>query len=457
MRMIWTGAGRTLPSDDLNSGSTTDATAPLRDPNSFNRNDYVVRPVAVRASRPAGSGSSLPPVSALSPGVSLLGGRSSRRGRRRGVLGVLLSALLASSAVFSASPAAAAPKPALKAPKLGFKAQKLSLKAPKPVPEAPKGSPGAPKPRPEAPKPTLKQVERRVEKLNEQAEQATESFLDTRETLKSINVRLGAAHTKLARQRVELAKSQAKLGKLAAESYRRGELSALGLVLGDNPELQLAQAGYLPSLGERQAGAMNRLKAGERKLAATETEIKKQKAKAEAAKAMLIRTRAMVTKRLAQADVQLRSLRPGDRRTVTNSMNSAGVPEGGGGSALCNDKSVNAATAAGRTAIVFACNQLGESYVWAGAGPAIWDCSGLTMAAFAAAGVTLPHSSGQQANFGTRIDNSSIQAGDLLFFNRPISHVGISLGDNLMVHAPHSGDVVKVVSLYDTPSVVVRL
>jgi peptidoglycan DL-endopeptidase CwlO len=404
MRTIWTGAGRTLPSNDLlNSGSSSsaDLVAPAQ-----------LRKLRARTARPF----SAPGL--LSSRLDALTGPSLPRGRRRGVLAVLLSVALVATAVLSTSSASAAPKP------------------------------------------RLKEVERRIEKLNNQAEQATEDFLNTRESLKSINVRLRAAQTKLNRQRIELKKSQAKLGKLAAESYRRGELSALGLVLGDDPEMQLAQAGYLPSLGVRQAGAMNRLKDGERKLAATESEIKKQKAKAETARATLVKTRATVRKRLAQASAQLNRLRPGDRRTVTtntNSRGSAGLPPGGGGAAFCNGRAAYAATSAGRTAIEFACGQLGEPYVWAGAGPGIWDCSGLTMRAFEAAGVSLPHSSGQQANHGTRISNSNIQAGDLLFFNSPISHVGISLGDNLMVHAPHSGDVVRVVSLYDTPSVVVRL
>ena len=119
--------------------------------------------------------------------------------------------------------------------------------------------------------------------------------------------------------------------------------------------------------------------------------------------------------------------------------------------------SVNAATAAGRAAIKFACAQLGDPYHWAATGPNSWDCSGLTMKAFAAAGVSLPHSSKMQANYGTRVSVSKMEVGNLIFFNRPITHVAIYLGHNKMVHAPNSSTVVKVEKLYDTPSAAVRL
>ncbi len=129
----------------------------------------------------------------------------------------------------------------------------------------------------------------------------------------------------------------------------------------------------------------------------------------------------------------------------------------GAGSAFCAGKAAGAPSAAAKAAIAFACDQIGEAYVWAAAGPNTWDCSGLTMAAFAAGGVSLPHSSRLQAGYGTSVSSSSIMPGDLVFFNSPISHVGIALGGGLMVHAPHTGSVVKVASMYKAPSAVVRL
>jgi cell wall-associated NlpC family hydrolase len=318
-----------------------------------------------------------------------------------------------------------------------------------------------------APKPTIAQTKAAIQKLQQQQEQAAEQFNDTREELKSVNVRLKAAQVKLDRQRVDLKKAQSKMGKLAAETYRRGELSTLDLVLGDDPTAALTGAGYLPSLGQRQSGAVDRLNAGEKKLLAAQQEIKDQQNKAAAAQANLNKTKATVEKKLSDAEAELRKLNAAERAKVLEEVSSSDDPPSGGGggggssgpggTTSCGGKAVTAATAAGKAAISFACAQLGEPYVWAADGPGSWDCSGLTMKAFAAGGVSLPHSSRLQATYGTRISVSNMQAGDLVFFHSPISHVGIYLGNNTMVHAPNSNTVVKVASLYDTPSAVVRL
>lgn len=305
-----------------------------------------------------------------------------------------------------------------------------------------------------APKPTVGQVQKQIEKLQEQAEQASEDYNETRERLRSVGVRLSAAKQKLKRQRAEVAVARAQVGRLAAETYKRGELSALDMVLGDDPASALASAGYLPSLGERQAGAMKRLREGESKLVATESEIKAQQNRAKAEQARLSKTKAAVQKKLQAANATLNGLEAGQRNTVRRAL-SPGMSSGGG-SASCAGRAVNAPSGKAKAAIQFACAQIGDPYHWASAGPGSWDCSGLTMKAYAAAGVSLPHSSAMQAGYGTRVSSSNMMPGDLVFFHSPISHVGIYLGDGEMVHAPHSGDVVRVASLYATPTAVVR-
>jgi cell wall-associated NlpC family hydrolase len=89
---------------------------------------------------------------------------------------------------------------------------------------------------------------------------------------------------------------------------------------------------------------------------------------------------------------------------------------------------------------------LGVPYVWGGASPRGFDCSGLVMYAFAQIGVSLPHSSYAQFNMGTPVSISQLQPGDLVFFTGA-SHVGIYIGGGQFIHAPHTGDVVKISSL----------
>ncbi|SEK66041.1 Cell wall-associated hydrolase, NlpC family [Blastococcus sp. DSM 46786] len=104
-------------------------------------------------------------------------------------------------------------------------------------------------------------------------------------------------------------------------------------------------------------------------------------------------------------------------------------------------------SAAAQTAVSTAMAQIGDPYVWAAAGPNAFDCSGLVQYAYAAAGISLPHSSRMQSTMGTPVSRSALQPGDLVFFYSPVSHVGIYIGNGQMVHAATSGVPVKVASV----------
>ena len=87
------------------------------------------------------------------------------------------------------------------------------------------------------------------------------------------------------------------------------------------------------------------------------------------------------------------------------------------------------------TALKYALKQIGDRYVFGAAGMVTWDYSGLTMRAYQSAGVSLPHSSAAQSRLGKKVSLNALKPGDLLFFGRPVSHVGIYLGGGKMVHA----------------------
>ena len=99
------------------------------------------------------------------------------------------------------------------------------------------------------------------------------------------------------------------------------------------------------------------------------------------------------------------------------------------------------------TAIQAALSKVGAPYVWGSSGPNGFDCSGLTQFAYAAAGVSLPHSSAAQAGYGRPVSRSELLPGDLVFFYSPISHVGLYVGDGKMVHARTFGQPVAVTSV----------
>ena len=111
--------------------------------------------------------------------------------------------------------------------------------------------------------------------------------------------------------------------------------------------------------------------------------------------------------------------------------------------------------ASGRAAaaVQYALAQVGDAYVYGAAGENAFDCSGLTMRAWAQAGVSLPHSSSAQFSSGPRIAASDLQPGDLVFYYSPISHVGIYIGNGMIVHAANPGTGVAVAGLHSMPYV----
>jgi len=108
------------------------------------------------------------------------------------------------------------------------------------------------------------------------------------------------------------------------------------------------------------------------------------------------------------------------------------------------DISIPTANTVGAQALQAAITREGDPYVWGAAGPGEFDCSGLVMWAYAQEGISLPHYTGSQWNSGVHIARADLEPGDLVFFYQDISHVGLYIGDGLMIDAPDFGQVVEV-------------
>ncbi len=116
---------------------------------------------------------------------------------------------------------------------------------------------------------------------------------------------------------------------------------------------------------------------------------------------------------------------------------------GGGG----NDTSVSVPAtdgSIGARAVSIAMQYLGTPYVWGGSSPGGFDCSGLTMYAYGQLGISLSHYTGSQWNEGVHIPSSQLLPGDLVFFHSDLHHMGMYIGNGQMIHAPQTGDVVKI-------------
>ena len=307
-----------------------------------------------------------------------------------------------------------------------------------------------------SPRPSVQTVARRVQQLRQQAELATERYDGAREQIASLTIQVAAARAKVADDQQALNAARVALGKIAADTYEQGDLATLNLFLGDDPDSFIAANGLMVSLGSRRADVVADLLQQRQDLAASMTDQQVQQGRLQSAQQQLLADRVTVQRELAEATAQLDRLTGGQRAALTAGQNAQddaslgdlGIVVPPSGRPSCDDVPVVAPDARTGRMLAYACAQLGAPYVWAGAGPRDFDCSGLTMMAWKAAGVSLPHNAAMQSTYGTPVTRDELRPGDLLFFGSPIGHVGIYIGDGAMVHAPSTGDVVRIAPVF---------
>jgi peptidoglycan DL-endopeptidase CwlO len=148
----------------------------------------------------------------------------------------------------------------------------------------------------------------------------------------------------------------------------------------------------------------------------------------------------------AEAEARLAAQQAAQQRAVQAAQSENVV----GASAVSPDDVVTVAPPSRYGGVVgIAMQYLGTPYVWGGASPGGFDCSGFSMYVFAQVGVSLPHHAASQYNYGVPVSRDQLQPGDLVFFDG-LGHMGIYIGNGQFIHAPHTGDVVKISSLYDS-------
>jgi cell wall-associated NlpC family hydrolase len=302
------------------------------------------------------------------------------------------------------------------------------------------------------PKPSVEQVRKQVQQLNEQVEVASERYNDLREQITSLGVRLAAARSKLVEEQKAIVVARAELGEVAVDTYKAGDFATLALFFSDQPDRYLGASGLLMSLGDRKADAVDDVLQRQQQLVAAMTDIQEQEQRLEKARKDLQATRVEVERKLDEQTSLLARLTTEERERLGRvqsgqervSLEDLGIEVPANGSLNCDDVPVVPPDARVAKVLAYACAQLGDPYQWAGSGPNTFDCSGLTMMAWKQAGVSLPHSSQMQATYGTKVSSENLRPGDLVFFHSGLTHVGIYIGKGLMLHAPQTGDVVKI-------------
>ena len=292
---------------------------------------------------------------------------------------------------------------------------------------------------------TLAQVQARVRQLEEEATTAAEEAQEAKVKLASLNRTLAGIQAKKEVQSQSVSALSKSLSAIAVEQYKTGGLSqSLELLFSSNPALYLSAAGSLEAITRKQSVELRKYQAAKQRLTATSLTVNDKLVLVQQAQKKLAAQSARATAKLAEAELLLSKLKKEDRERLARLAQQE--EDDDQKSSLAAAKALSGVSGRSGKALQYALKQIGDKYVFGAAGMTTWDCSGLTMRAFQNAGVSLPHSSRAQYSYGKSVKRSELKAGDLVFFGRPISHVGIYIGGGKMVHAPRSGSRVKIAS-----------
>ena len=304
------------------------------------------------------------------------------------------------------------------------------------------------------------QAEQQIKQLDERLEIAAEEYNGARVRLDDVSSDLVAARIALARREDDLAQRQDLLALRLAWIYKRGDFTWLDALLNSSSFADAEnQMDFFARLSRQDRAEEQAFKG----LVATVDELERTVAarrdEALAIEEQIEDEKLLLDDRLAERQAVLDGL---DER-IRKILGEYSRLDGQAAAKLARAAHTNLASIRGTPAQIAVVSEtleyLGIDYVWAGATPeGGFDCSGLVLYIYAKFGVQVPHFAAYQANYGQRVAYGDLQPGDLVFFGSPIHHVGIYAGRDLFIHAPHTGDVVKVsrLSTYEMPSACAR-
>jgi peptidoglycan DL-endopeptidase CwlO len=298
------------------------------------------------------------------------------------------------------------------------------------------------------PQQNVNDVKAKVDQLREDAEKATEAYDAASAQVADLQHKVDQIQARITTEQAELGTAQASLGSLASAQYKSGGIdTTLQLMISNAPDTFLQQATALSQISAHTTDAV-------RSSQEIERELKQDKVGAADQLAQLAKTRDTMAKAKAEADAKqkaaqdlLNSLSAPQRQQYNQAVAKETSVDAG---AIANLPNISADSRAG-IAVAFARAQIGKPYVWGATGPDAFDCSGLTQAAWAAAGVSLPRTTYEQIDAGQRIQVGRLQPGDLVFYYSGVSHVGIYVGNDQIIHAPHPGAAVEYAPVDEMP------
>lgn len=315
----------------------------------------------------------------------------------------------------------------------------------------------------------VKETQKKVQELEEQSSKIDLEYAKLTEQLDQANARAKTLEADIATQRVKVDGMKKSMSSLAITQYQNSGLNLTAKLLASpDDESMLSQLSTVQSLTARTNGKLQQFQTEQATLIQQETSLSDTQASIQAAKdkqgelskdyhSKLDEAEKLLKKLTAEESARLEELRRqeaarqlalADQDTTGNTASSTKTPQKT--EPAPTEEKVPAASGGAAAAVAYAKAQIGKSYVLGATGPNAFDCSGLTSAAWRQAGVTLPRTSQGQASAGVKVSLSQIQPGDIVVFYSGASHVGIYVGNGMIVDAANPRAGVRMISLQNS-------
>jgi peptidoglycan DL-endopeptidase CwlO len=286
-------------------------------------------------------------------------------------------------------------------------------------------------------------VKAQVEALDNRVETAAENYNGAREKHDKLVSEKAKAKKRLTKAENRINELQDHLNTRANDMYRVGPMGVVDVLLGAKSYEQFAATwDVLKDLNSDDANATSEMKVVRSEAKAAHAEVAAKEKSAAKQLAIMAANKKRVEAQLSErkrklsgieAEVRILQAREESARAAASRSYS-----GGGGNFPPPQR-------APRSSIVSVAKKyLGARYVWGATGPNTFDCSGFTSYVYRQVGVSIPRTSRDQIHAGERVSRGDLAPGDLVFFGSPIHHVGMYIGGGMMIHAPNSGDVVRI-------------
>lgn len=271
-------------------------------------------------------------------------------------------------------------------------------------------------------------AKKKLEKLNSQVDKLANKYDKANTQLGAAKKRLASLNNEIATEKPQYQNLRVRVAQMAVAAYKNGTLDSTTFLASKDPNAALEDMSTFTELSNSRSQEMTALLASAQRLQRDQEEARTTLQTVTTTTVTLKKQKATVEKAIAKQ----KALLP---KTSSSS-----------GSANHSSSATGSASSSANKAVNYATAQLGKPYIFGGTGPTGYDCSGLTMMAWRAAGVDLPRVVPDQYNAIRHVNKSDLQPGDLVFFDS-LGHEGIYVGGGRFIHAPHTGTDVQYASM----------